>query len=141
MVAPSPLINDYLAELAGIEEEMAAKFRATSVGCSDDYSGHYWGTESLVMLLVLATIGVLILLGTVLDFYQANYHTPALDLIENKPPGLAAGIIKSFSLIENIKFILGKPSDSSQRLGCLEGMRSLSMTWVILGRLRKIKLS
>ena len=76
MVAPSPLINDYLAELAGIDEEMAAKFRATSVGCSDDYSGHYWGTESLVMLVVLATIGVLILLGTVLDFYQANYHKP-----------------------------------------------------------------
>ena len=117
MVASSPLISDFLAELAGIDEEMAAKFRATSVGCSDDYSDH-WGPESFAMLAVLIIIAVCILLGTVWDFYQVDVDT-----------GLAAQIISSFSLIQNIKFILGKSSGSSQRLGCLEGLRSLSMTW------------
>ena len=128
MVASSPLISDFLAELAGIDEEMAAKFRATSVGCSDDYSDH-WAPESFAMLAVLVIIAVCILLGTVVDFFQANYHKPVVDTRENRPPGLAADIIISFSLIQNIKFILGRPSGSSQRLSCLEGMRSLSMTW------------
>ena len=103
---------------------MAAKFRATSVGCSDDYSDH-WGPESFAMLAVLVIIAVCILLGTLWDFYQANYHKPLVDV----DTGLAAQIISSFSLIQNIKFILGKSSGSSQRLGCLEGLRSLSMTW------------
>ena len=131
MAAPSPLISDYLAVLTGIDEATADKFRETNVGCTDDYSDT-WRPESYVMLVVLLIIGVFILIGTIMDIYQTNQWL-------DKPSGLAGDIIKSFSLVQNIKFIFQKPSGSSQRLGCLEGMRSMSMTWVILGRLRKKK--
>ena len=132
MAASSPLISDYLAVLTGIDQKTADKFRETNVGCTDDYTGH-WRPESYVMVVVLVIIGVFILLGTLMEIYQANQD---LD-VEKKTSGLGSDIIKSFSLIQNIKFIFQKPSVSSQRLGCLEGMRSMSMTWVILGGARK----
>ena len=136
MAASSPLINDYLAVLTGIDEATADKFRETNVGCSDDYSGH-WRPESYVMLVVLVIIGVFILIGTLMEIYQANQFLDKPLEDAKKPSGLASDIIKSFSLIQNIKFIFQKPSSSSQRLGCLEGMRSMSMTWVILGMFAK----
>ena len=138
MAASSPLINDYLAVLTGIDEATADKFRETNVGCTDDYSDH-WRPESYVMVVVLVIIGVCILVGTILDIYQTNQFLDKPLDAKKKPSGLASDIIKSFSLVQNIKFIFQKPSGSSQRLGCLEGMRSMSMTWVILGRLRKKK--
>ena len=139
MVAPSPLINDFLAVITGIDEETADKFRVTNVGCSEDYSGH-WRPENYVMVTVLVIIGVFILLGTVMEIYQAQQTLDKpLEDAKKKTSGLASDIIKSFSLIQNTKFIFQKPSSSSQRLGCLEGMRSMSMTWVILGRVRQKK--
>ena len=139
MVAPSPLINDFLAVITGIDEKTADKFRETNVGCSEDYSGH-WRPENYVMVTVLVIIGVFILLGTVMEIYQQKQTLDKpLEDAKKKTSGLASDIIKSFSLIQNTKFIFQKPSSSSQRLGCLEGMRSMSMTWVILGRVRQKK--
>ena len=136
MAAPSPLISDYLAVLTGIDAATADKFRETNVGCTDDYTGH-WRPESYVMLVVLVIIGVCILLGTLMDIYETNQFLDKPLDVKKKPSGLPSEIIKSFSMVQNLKFIFQKPSGSSQRLGCLEGMRSMSMTWVILGRLRK----
>ena len=131
MGASSPLISDFLAVVAGIDEETADKFRESAVGCTDDYSGH-WRAESYVMLTVLTVIAVCILVGTAVDVYQTNQFLdkPLGSDAKRKPAGLGLEIIKCFSLVQNIKFIFQKPSASSQRLGCLEGMRSMSMTWV-----------
>ena len=131
MAASSPLISDFLAVVAGIDEETADKFRESAVGCTDDYSGH-WRAESYVMLTVLTVIAVCILVGTAVDVYQTNQFLdkPLGSDAKRKPAGLGLEIIKCFSLVQNIKFIFQKPSASSQRLGCLEGMRSMSMTWV-----------
>ena len=53
---------------------------------------------------------------------------------EKHKHGIGFKIITSFSLISNMEFIF-KVSDGKkgQRFDCLEGMRAISMTWVILG--------
>ena len=133
MASSSPLISDYLAVLYGLDEKTADKFRETAVGCSDDYTGH-WRAESYVMVTVLSIILVCIIIGTIADIYQAktSLEKPEGEDTKKRPAGLGLEIIKCFSLVQNIKFIFQKPSGSSQRLGCLEGMRSMSMTWVMI---------
>ena len=69
-----------------------------------------------VLVTLLSIIAASILLGTVVDLY------------DNKPTDHQ--IIKAFSLAENLKFVFSAPPPGgSSRFGCLEGMRSLSMTW------------
>ena len=134
MASASPIISDYLADLAGLPEETKKEYKETSVGCTDDYGGS-WRGENYLMVTVLALIAVLTLSGTAADIYQTHQYIdkPVKDEAAQEPPGLASEMLRSFSLIQNMKFIFQKPSGSSQRLSCLEGMRSLSMTWVILG--------
>ena len=91
-----------------------------SVGCSDRdiYSGT-WKAENYVVVTILAVIGFFILLGTVLDVKEiSSQHT-------------GYQIMKAFSLKENIKFVFESPAakGGSGRFECLEGMRSISMTW------------
>ena len=88
-----------------------------AVGCSDDeiYSGH-WKVENYIVVTLLSIIAACIFLGT------------AVDLHDNKTTDHP--IIRAFSLVENLKFVFeAPPPGGSSRLGCLEGMRSLSMTW------------
>ena len=131
MASSSPLISDYLAELAGLDEETKEEYRVTAVGCTNDYGGD-WRVESYVMVTVLVVIALLTLAGTGADIYQAH---PYIDkpLQDQTKRGLGAEIIRSFSLVQNVKFIFQTPAGSSARLSCLEGLRSLSMFWVILG--------
>ena len=93
-----------------------------SVGCSDRdiYSGA-WNLENYVVVSLLATIGVFILLGTLLDYNEIN----------SKTHNTGYQIMKAFSLRENIKFVFESPAakGGSGRFECLEGMRSISMTW------------
>ena len=88
-----------------------------AVGCSDDeiYSGH-WKVENYIVVTLLSIIAACIFLGT------------AVDLYDNKTTDHP--IIRAFSLVENLKFVFeAPPPGGSSRFGCLEGMRSLSMTW------------
>ena len=41
-------------------------------------------------------------------------------------------ILSAFSLLQNIRFILSTKKVGSDRVDCLEGIRALSMTWVVL---------
>ena len=134
MASSSPLISDYLAELAGLDEETKEEYRVTAVGCTDDYTGD-WRVENYVMVTVLGMIALLTLAGTGADIYQAHPYVdkPLQDQTKQQNTGLGTEIIRSFSLVQNIKFIFQTPAGSSARLSCLEGLRSLSMFWVILG--------
>lgn len=96
--------------LDGINPDMA-------VGCSDDevYSGQ-WRAENYIVVTLLSLIAASIVLGTAVDIY------------DNNPTDHR--IIKAFSVVENLKFVFeAPPPGGSTRFGCLEGMRSLSMTW------------
>ena len=93
---------------------MAPEFADKAVGCSDDeiYTGA-WRPENYIVITLLTLIALTILLTTGLDI-QGN----------------SSQFVKAFSLQENIKFVFAAPdSGASGRFGCLEGMRSLSMTW------------
>ena len=95
------------------------ELKRQSVGCSDSkaYSGEF-STAHIAVISVLAIIGALILVGT------------AMDLRDDKNPAVFYQILTAFSLRENIKFVFESPAKGgSARFGCLEGMRSLSMTW------------
>ena len=119
-VVSSPLINEGLGNLFDMTGEQAIQ---ASVGCSDRdiYSGA-WKTENYVVVTILAIIGFFVLLGTVLDYNETNKN------IKNQNIGYQ--ILKAFSLEENIKFVFEAPAKGGTgRFQCLEGMRSLSMTW------------
>merc|ERR1719342_608885 len=101
----------------------------SSVGCSNDekYKDN-WKAENYIMVTVLSVIGFFILVGTILELISRQENE------EKKNHGIGFKILTSFSIISNMEFIF-KVSDGKkgQRFDCLEGMRAISMTWVILG--------
>ena len=73
-------------------------------------------------------VGFFILVGTIIEHLSRQKHE------EKIKHGMGFKILTSFSIISNMEFIF-KVSDGKkgQRFDCLEGMRAISMTWVILG--------
>ena len=135
----SPVIGDPFFDLLKeiypipIGDEDIEKMKAQIIGCSDDeiYSGH-WKAENYIIVTFFSIIAVLLLMGTAMDIFERN----AVADLERKPKkrGLGHEMLRCFSLVENLRFIFDvSGAGGSQRLGCLEGMRSVSMTWVILG--------
>ena len=129
MVYTSPLADLGLVKIFQFYAD-AEDIIKQSVGCSDDqvYKGH-WDEANYIIVSLLAVIGTFILVGTILDLYLHHHNN-------NKKSDINVGyqILLAFSLIENTKFVFAAPGKGeSARFGCLEGMRSLSMTWVILG--------
>ena len=116
VIISSPVVMEGLGAILQMDPDDVIR---QSVGCSDSetYSGDL-DSANIAIISVLAVIGALILVGT------------ALDLRGNNDPSTFYQIIKAFSLRENIKFVFEAPAKGgSARFGCLEGMRSLSMTW------------
>ena len=102
------------------------------VGCSDDdrYRGE-WKVENGAVVTLFAFIGLFILIGTAVDIHQRNCNSA--DEKEEKD-GFGFLILTSFSLVSNLEFIFKTSSHKgSNRLDCFEGMRAISMTWVVLG--------
>ena len=120
LIISSPVINEGLGYFFNMTAEQSIQ---VSVGCSDwdIYSGD-WKYENYVVVTILALIGFFILLGTALDYNQDTKNTKSLNTGHQ--------IMKAFSLRENIKFVFeAPPKGGTGRFDCLEGMRSLSMTW------------
>ena len=104
------------------------------VGCSDDakYSGA-WKPENYAVVTLFSIIGVFVIMGTAADIYHRNVSEKQ-NLIEKKEVGLGFKLLLSFSLVSNLEFIFKATTQKgSNRLDCFEGMRAISMTWVILG--------
>ena len=100
-----------------------------TAGCSDDnkYSGE-WKTENYVVVYYILTIlGFFILVGTAADILGRF-------LFKIQDHGLGYDLLTAFSLMSNMEFIFqSTPRKGSNRLDCFDGMRAISMTWVILG--------
>ena len=78
-------------------------------------------------------IGLFIVAGTVLDVMRRHEGVIAKDE-KDKQVGLLFKLITAFSLYSNMEFIFQQNSQKGgNRLDCLDGMRAISMTWVILG--------
>ena len=99
-----------------------------TAGCSDDnkYSGE-WKTENYVVVYYILTIlGFFILVGTAADILGRF-------LFKIQDHGLGYDLLTAFSLMSNMEFIFqSTPRKGSNRLDCFDGMRAISMTWVIL---------
>ena len=93
-------------------------------GCTSDerYNG-VWKTENTAIVTIFAILGALLVAGTVYDVHsrttgkKTSWHDSAL----------------AFSLLTNFEFVVSTKQGGGDRLGCLEGIRALSMTWVVLG--------
>ena len=141
-IVPTPRIPDSFLFPNGIpenEDELnkLLHVQSTAVGCSDDekYSGN-WNPENYAIVLLVSSIGFFIFVGTLVELlervpYINNFHTND----DNSNQSFGFRILTSFSVISNLEFIFQPSNNRSkgQRLNCLEGMRAISMTWVILG--------
>ena len=106
-------------------------------GCSDDENHRYdgWRDVSTAAITVLSLIAVLIWLGTILDTFERN-RTMSMGAINVKEvsKGLGFKLLTSFSLVSNMEVIFQEPEKKGgNRLDCLDGIRAISMNWVILG--------
>ena len=132
-VGSSPIVGDpffdFLQEQFQMSDEDREEFKGQIIGCSDAeiYSGH-WKAENYIIVTLFTIIALLILMGTAVDLFEKNVYIGHPE--EKKRPGLGYEMLRSFSLVENLRFIFSvSGKGGAQRFGCLEGMRSLSMTW------------
>ena len=136
-VVAQPLVPDSLAIILDTDLETKEAVQLSAIGCSDDerHSGT-WKAENYVILAILEFIGVLILIGTTMDIAMRSPNVDSFPNVSSSNPLLLfSKLIMAFSLVSNLEFIFKVPETKkgSQRLDCLEGMRAVSMTWVILG--------
>lgn len=81
----------------------------------------------IIFYCFLSIIGLLIIFGTICDLYLSHF-------MENKKPkSFDLKILLSFSAYTNGKRLLSTESIGSDHLDCLNGIRFISMTWVVLG--------
>ena len=137
-IVPTPRIPDALIEGIATDEEDLKNlrvFQSSAVGCSDDekYNGK-WKPENYAVVILVSIIGFFISVGSLMELLERVPHNNKSQLDDVKTThGLGYKILTSFSLISNLEFIFkSSQKGSGQRLDCLEGMRAISMTWVIL---------
>ena len=138
-IVPTPRISDDL--FGGVPEDPEDLkglrwTQNTAIGCSDDerYNGK-WKAENYAVVILFSIIGFFISVGTLMELLERAPYIKKSQLDDGKSThGLGYRILTSFSLISNMEFIFKSPKKGGgQRLDCLEGMRAISMTWVILG--------
>lgn len=78
---------------------------------------------------MLSLLGLFALLATMHEGWREYCDRP----IDLKVEGLPIRISNCFSVLNNGKKILGTKINSSDNLGCLNGIRVLSTTWVVMG--------
>ena len=98
------------------------------IGCTSDprYSRH-WETKNIIAVVVFGILAIMSVVGTVYDLTKRTKQ----DGKGNEPK--RNSILMAFSLLANSESIFSSSTSGSDRLGCLEGVRALSMTWVVLG--------
>ena len=137
-----------MGEFLQTDQEFIDQVQFSSVGCSNDerYSEE-WKAENYIMITLISVIGIKYLIVLrISSFYFINIsaffilvgtfleHKIREDHKVKRKPGMGIQILTSFSLVSNMDFIFKvNGGKKGQRFDCLEGMRAISMTWVILG--------
>ena len=82
----------------------------------------------------MSLIGLLVASGSLTDVYRRSNNNKVSEKSDKKSMGLGFKLLDAFSLVKNMESIFQVNSKKGvSRLDCLDGMRALSMTWVILG--------
>lgn len=101
------------------------------LGCNSNprYS-QQWETKNSVAVIVFGILAILAVAGTLYDVIKRmGGREQDTEDNELKPNAF----LMAFSLLANSEYIFSSSNTGSDRLGCLEGVRALSMTWVVLG--------
>jgi len=105
--------------------EQGEVFVSYPLGCQSEDTEIELSDDDWVMAIVLIIFGLVISLATSLDMFIKFVHP--LPINSN-----ILGVIHGFSLYNNLqKLFDSKPS--SDNLGCINGIRFISMTWVVVG--------
>ena len=101
------------------------------LGCTSDprYS-QKWETKNSVAVIVFGILAILAIAGTFYDVTKRMGDREP-DTKDDRPK--PNEFLMAFSLLANSEYIFSSRNSGSDRLGCLEGVRALSMTWVVLG--------
>lgn len=85
---------------------------------------------------LFATLAFLMALGTFVDVWQQvnPYPILAISKDDNKESKLIQ-ILKAFSINANGRKIVNTEVGGTDHLGCLSGIRVISMSWIILGHM------
>ena len=104
-------------------------------GCSSDerYNDPTWVDGNYVAVAIFSLLGLLLLTGTVYDVYLRSRADTNLPEKKQENFDQQNKYLLSFSALQNLKFILSTKATGSDRLDCIEGIRAISMTWVVLG--------
>ena len=104
------------------------------VGCTSDerYNGN-WKPESIVSVIFFSILAVCLVAGTTYDTHLRFAQSKNKVIIKNEKEKQPNRFLMSFSLIQNFEFVISSQQAGSDRLDCIEGIRALSMTWVVLG--------
>ena len=137
IIASSPNLPDSTAnfiQAIGFPSVLTEMNQMAAVGCTDDQTySEEWKGENYAMVTILSVIGFLVLIGTAVEGVEKQSSASSLPS-KNEKESIGFKLLKSFSLISNMEFIFKVGNQKgSGRLDCLEGMRAISMTWVILG--------
>ena len=104
-------------------------------GCTDDENHRFdsWNNINTIAVTVLSIIAFFIISGTIMDIIERN-KAKGIDNLKENPKGILFKVHTSFSIISNMEVIFrARSQNGGERLDCLDGIRALSMTWVILG--------
>jgi len=77
----------------------------------------------------LSLLGLLALLATLYESWREFCDRP----IDTRKEGLPIRFLHCFSVLNNGRKILSTKANSSDNLACLNGIRVLSTTWVVMG--------
>ena len=77
---------------------------------------------------ILSTIALLVVIATIYEYFRIAINDP----IDPKKDSFDIRVLHCFSLVNNCKKLLSTASPSGN-LGCVNGIRVLSTTWVVMG--------
>ncbi|KAJ3657612.1 hypothetical protein Zmor_009399 [Zophobas morio] len=86
--------------------------------------------QAIVVLVVLAVLVVVVVLATLFDIYCNFYQSNS-----------CVAIIKAFSAYTNAKSVFKMSASKSSHLPCLDGLKFISMMWVIMVHQYSVPLS
>ncbi|CAN7992324.1 unnamed protein product, partial [Ixodes pacificus] len=105
-------------------------FKYHVAGCDyEDNPDRNWNPIRIAMISIIGVLGLLLLLGTVLDLLLR----PGSSLRSEESPWK---YLLAFSAVENTRKLLNTRFDEgsdNRRLACFAGLKVFSTTWVILG--------
>ena len=117
------------------EVDYTSTFKNEEFFCLDGETKYYWTDTSTFIAIVLGILSFFIVLGTFIDILRIGFDYYKNDVTKKSPSqtNLGLKLLLSFSLYTNLKAIMATNQQGSETLTCLNGMRFISMTWVVLG--------